>query len=1194
MSGITVNGRKIPIYTIDSPDTIIERIAVNLNTLPKYLVLDKSELLNGRDIQVRDLLQEIKMEKEIPDVVKYTSETTLNPTKDVIYVWLAFNENLDSLVKKYNNIFVLNNIKKKLVELKYFSDDNDFLKFWKEERENSKRFVLNQIASNKLKTSSLEKMYSDLDKSKSTWIATDFQIEKVNLELVLNTQDMSLLELFNSLVLNINVPFAYAPMGYYKILKDYTPHESWVFRDESNMILKVSNKETETRFNPSPSDFVSVVLYERERELRAQLELIILKGNLDREAFSNRILSSLTTIKPSFTSIEETGIFGIYYYSRKNLNSYVFADLVMNDPIFSYMISIDESVNATKKKSDSNFPWIYIHFNHITVGNITASITQSLAKKGHDAVKRYGMGRFPIGKNYIRVKVKNAKNIEAVNAFMTIFSKLLTLYDSKYDQVVKEYREFIPDFATEAVPEIDDIDMSDPANIAPEIFVNTFSRSCKEARKPTIIDQVEVEEYQKKGQQVMKFPRDVPEDGKEFPSDGVKQHYYVCNRPGYAYPGLQDNRDKLSNSNEYPVLPCCFESDQTGKPLFVNYFQNKKGKTDLNIISKKQQDFIKTEKMIGHEIFGSLPKNIEKLFNMFELSVVNEFRRVGVDRNHSSLISCVLCALYKTTKYTSMSPKDRLEYIRETRLKLADTNTASLCKQSMYDVGMEDIQNSIRNTEVYFDPRLYTQLLEEYFNVNIYVFDKERMIIPKYMNGYYTNVNKRDCIFIYEHWGSESDHAKYPQCEIIFLWVNNDIRNTEYIFSYNRKISRVARYMFNSLVSSYSLNSFIQPIQLKLNVDQILSQCIDTYGKCRLINVLFNGEYMSLLTSPIPPLQIKAIDKEEIHKVSIETAVQFINKNRNSELEEEKEYTQYENNGLIIELGFMMGNVSVFIPVINSKPIPNVSIKSKIQNNSAKQSMIGLYNYNKKMARYLTEYMYWLFSRYMSEKEKETITDKLINKFVENNTVIIPNFEYKYIPKTFSTTSNIMKDEKLVVQSEEMLKRLIYVLKLYSIRDIKSLLSYKNRPVIQHYYKDITDFTQYSNQVILYGNDSIEKWIYGNNTSYVLTDSITIGKNPYFFRNTLISDTVYLAQNATSLENALLIGKAWREEGYNLNVNIEDELNENVNIDKIPFVLYSYINNKDITIHNEPDPNSINILGYKIKDIPFYTVLLEL
>lgn len=180
-----------------------------------------------------------------------------------------------------------------------------------------------------------------------------------------------------------------------------------------------------------------------------------------------------------------------------------------------------------------------------------------------------------------------------------------------------------------------------------------------------------------------------------------------------------------------------------------------------------------------------------------------------------------------------------------------------------------------------------------------------------------------------------------------------------------------------------------------------------------------------------------------------------------------------------------------------------------------------------------------------------------------------------------------------MVTSEDMLKRVMYVLKLYSIRDIRSLVNYHTRNVITHYYVDITDFNYNPRQVILYGDDAVDKWIQENRYSHVLNNKVVVGKRtPYFFKNQLVEDQVFLAQNVDTLNKAFSVANTWYRKGYNPGINVSAKRKA------YNFILYVYVNDNDIAVRNivgsKSPKDTIRILGYKLRGHPSYTVLLEL
>jgi hypothetical protein len=437
--------------------------------------------------------------------------------------------------------------------------------------------------------------------------------------------------------------------------------------------------------------------------------------------------------------------------------------------------------------------------------------------------------------------------------------------------------------------------------------------------------------------------------------------------------------------------------------------------------------------------------------------------------------------------------------------------------------------------------------------------------------------------------GSESDNAKYPQCEIVIRWNVNKSSDTQYYFNYKDQISKNINKVFRLLNESYALNQKIPETIFNLPDDITpISQYIDNYGRCRRVNVKYKGHLLTISTNPMPPLPIAEDNKE--FKVDIKIALDFLTK---INIKPIKQTVIDRKNPKVISINSILGNVNINIPVNMGTIINDVDIEFVYDNSENNTSAMKTFNFNKKMVRYITEYVFWLFSNYLNDNKVENITEKVLAKFAQKTFQIDSKVEYKLVPKIFGKNNSLMKDGKLIVKSEEMLKRLMYVLKLYSMQDINTLRSYYKRNSISNYYVDITDFETYPNQVLLQGEDALDKWLSESKVTMKLNSGILLSQSsPYFFKNEKVHDEkIFLAQNVNSLENAISVSMCWQKYGFNNALDIEEKY------DDYSFTLYKYINADNITpiqvIGNKKIKKHIRILGYKLAGTPFYTVLLD-
>jgi hypothetical protein len=1176
-----VNNEKIETYTLDTRKSIISRIAAQFETLPRYLYFD-SDQLEGK-INIEDNLKKIIESAKTADSdffvflennKKYFS-SEINIKKDILHVWLSYNKSAEEFISygglaldQYSEIFVQNN---------YFDTVGEFRSFWEEEKPLVIKLLEYEINNNITDNRDFVQVYKLLENTEEI-ISTSFKSEKILLDILLDVKNTSILEIFNNIILNSNIPFV-SCKKYYKILKDFTPTDLWKKTSDNEIILKLNEKVNNAE---EFTDYTDLKIINEEKNIKLHLKLNTTKGFISQNIFSERFLSIFPNNNINFSKVEEKEIIGIFYFPMQLLNTYVFSDLVMNDSLFSSMIDIDESSKATKRKSN-NQNWLYIHFNHLNTGHVSASIIQKFLDKTENEAKE-NLDVLDEGDPYIRIRAK-ATDITSMEIFKSILSKLLTIYDEKYNSIVSFYKKYIKDFGiVQKIQHEKKRKRSD--NLDFDVFAKNYSRYCGGARIPINIEKEDVKKYEKKDMQVMLFPRDKPKDENEitYPSDGLNQKYYICQDPQHPYPGLQKN--KLSNSKEYPFVPCCFTIDQEAKK--TSYFRQYYFGERIENVEKKQQDLIITNKILGPEKYGTLNNKLDNFFNILEIDPDYKYIRVGVDRNYSSFLNCVMFALDDVTKIAEFEDEDeRLSALNNIRIQLSHEDYASLAKQTCFNKTVDEISDDIKNPNKYLDPKLYIQVLEKYFKCKIFLFDTEKMIKPKYIQNYIQYEDKNPIIFIYEHMGGEADRSKYPQCEIIIRWNINAKDDTQFTFDEKDDISQKINRIFTLMTNSFSFNRNIKPYKLPFSDPSIyyISKSVDSYGKVRSFNLQVGDSNITIFTEPLPPLELKISD--EIFLCSTKTALKFL-----ETIGEEIKY-QVTDDDKINEIVFTKNKLNYNILVRPRSILENVVIdNSKRKNiNTDIESKILLFNYNKKTARYISEYILWLFSHFINDNNIDAISDKTFNKFQQKQLIVKDDYNYGNISKIFSKNNKLFEGEKLIILSDEMLKRLLYMLRLYSVRNMKELRTYYTKESITNYYVDISDFDLWGNQFVLQGEDSIDKIINDNEVSYKLNNEIKIGTNsPYFFQNLLISKKIFLAQNVSNINDAFKIYEIWQKYEYNIGRFPLEE-----NVIKIPFQLYTYVDSKNIEKHNYGNGESnMKVIGYKILENSYFTILLEL
>lgn len=1192
------------VYELDTPNSVINRLASEMNTIPKFLYFTEGipslkKLHEDQPIEVENLLNIItNTDKDFVNLInELNKENKLKQQNltllDILSLFFAYNE---EIIKTYKEIeskradlgHIFLSFKKDIEDIGLDLSIEDIQKYWEKSKEKREE-ISKLIEKNNDDISKDKVLFQKFERLEKKITYTEFELESVKFNFTLDVKNITVMEFFNNIVLNNEVPFA-CINKFFKIFKDFTPPEDWSFYDEKVILFKVLTKKTleDVKIEDYIDTFVSVE-GEEGKEVATVIMTTFISANgkyLSQKELISRFLNTITNLSPIVAeNIKETRVNGSFYFPNHNMNIYVIADLIMNNNIFSSLMSINESTKASKKKES-----VYIHFYNPKIGNLTANLTEKLVERNDPDLRGKNKAEFKQGSYYIRVKITSAENINAVKEFQELFSKLMIVYDEEYKNIVEFYSQYISDFAKIKKKDKESAKGKKLTikEIAPEVFVTGYPQRCPQA--PTIIENED--EFKKDGYEIMTYPKE-SESTQAFPS-----RKYICNYPDAKFPGLRKN--PLENNNTIPYLPCCYKKSHSipGCGSILRYYEFGE---DLPEKISEQQDLIKTKRFASQDSHGTLPDNMKKLFEIFDYDDEYIYVRKGMYNGNSSFLQCVMEAM--DTDILQVESEYIEERLIEQRKMMATPQNAALCRQEMYDYTTEEIINIIGNSEVYMNPSLFTSLLEQYFNCNIFVFNRSNengeLIIPRHTQAYYKNKaletddKKSNCIFIYEHTGSNADKGIYQgsHCELIIKWKKTDKKDLTYAFSYNSKIAKGVRKIFNRMCRTYALNIEIKEKTFpKITTEIFLFQGIDSYGKCRMLKFNFKGVVGTLLTEPMQPFPVVEEKGWVATTISSELAIDFAKEN-NMILTGQR----LSNDDVLKELYFDFGDIKVSIPVIDSKPIKYLDKIDQVENYPTKSvSVLEKHNKYKQLTRCIIEYMFWLFSKYLQEDPRRIATDPdTINEFAQEKIKIDKKFKYNKVSNIFSEQSSVMNDNKLVVKSEETLKRLLYTLRL-SLRAFgKKIEKYHEKKIIENFYIDVTDFDQYPQQVILNGDDSVEKWNLEKKHNTKINDSVQEElKLPYFFQNQLVdNNTFFLAQNTTTLEKAFEIAETWFELGYNPGYDAKDSSNS------YEFKLYCYVNSKDIVlykINGLQTLNNIQILGYKIKGISLFTVLLQL
>lgn len=1121
----------------------IQNYAINKKILPKFIYLSS-------DGQFQNLFDLAKEYSDDIDISKFIEEAkTKFPDVndlDLIGVWVMENNLLKGSFKDVYSLSVQEEINK------IFGEDKFNIDKIVERIDEFKNNLNDLTASFLIRAKQKQKLSQKLEKI-NPFPSSDIDIKRLDLEIHTDIQFISIYQIFDHISTSEDIPFALLSLKdtddrYYKVFEGFTLPEN---EDERLLFLNF-----DPEISDKPSEMVNRIFLKVKIDDEYQ-ECVMYYSDLDDKKIpplsGTKFIIRIKADTKSFGSGEEAGqkltqkilsVFKDLSIKVKDIKTYrvnglffiasekdedtgfikpVLSDLIMNNPFFSGYMSIDESLKPSKEKSET-----YIHFNNPNknFGEITATlITKRVGKEDLD-IRTKSRAIFPYGSKMIRVNVK-APNLEAIHDFKEIITKLFKIYNGSEEEVIKFYRKYLPKFGVQ--PEEKEITKTlDLKYLVPDLFVSDYSRKCPD--KPTIIEEDEVEDYEEKGYQVMKFPKN--------PKEGV-QNYYICDHDKMKYPGVSINN--LENCEKFPFIPCCFKDDQNRKNSpYREYFY------DEEIEEAEQQRIIQTAKVIPKGKFAILPENLNGLFKSLDGYDFNlRYLREGTNRSPSSFLECVLMGIEE--KIPSKNPENYFKKIRKEISK--DVNFLNLSRQECYDQTVEEIKNDVFDENKYLDPSRYIRLLEEKYSINIFYFrrekdsDKAYLQLSRHLNGYfYYPKNHPQSILIYEHYGSESQRcrAKYPQCELI-VWEEKDQEYQVAFDTFSDFIQKINK-LYQLLASQYHiLDKINKPIILPAGL-KIESQFIDNYGKTRAIES--GGLY--IITSPIPPLPIPAknLKVENNDPKLIET---FIKKYGLEKVRRLKE-------------GRIIGYFG--------------DIKLEFLLKESEDSILKIFENDRKMAKILLENFIFGYSKFVHSKELE-IGNSSLNTFIKEEVQIKRDYEYKYNSESFQKTG------KIIIKDEETLKRLIFLTRINITRNLKQLQSYYQYNYLQNFYTNISDFKQSPLQVIIKGKKETEEFL----SSYTLDNKvynkiqIDKGDQPYFL---YIKGKTFIAQPVNDKESAERVGWTWYNYEYNLDSETENQGSR----------IYLYNNINDYKIIG--DDIGVNTLVYKTEGELKWVALLQI
>ena len=1243
-----INGISFKTYVSDSIESIRDRVAADMKTLPKFLLfqpsLDSIDNLD-RDYRVDNILPRIrnltstKLPQSVLDAIASSASDTSDLLVDVKRIFIASNRTLEDL--ESTNATMVNAM--------LFSMEADFGDVDIEQVFGDREDILFRLDAEI--QANVENVKENVKDAREFSILppvkyTPYELSFIRFKVNLGPPTRSLNELFDAINLNQNVPFAMmgstnVGKNIYKVYSYVRIDEKWTMITLPDTILcKVyvggdREEAQDTGGAIKYSNYLNSVIKLTKTETLVYIDYKMGgvggagKPIIGREEYIRRCLSvfrnhdstPMYTAAADIRSIEEDVNVAYFTVPNQCLDIPIYAELVMNDQIFYSSVVIDEFTRASKIKQN-----IYLHI-------LKSDETCSLQAKHTISYNMYGMEN--IGEPYIRCRIQTRKN-NHIPVIQDLIGKLFTIYNAKHDQVLNYYRRYIPTFQPDTStggckPKIIKNKKLGLRNIAPDIFYPNYSRKC--LYKPTIISD---EEAKTTTLQVMKFP---------IKGESVQRNY-VCDISHHPYPGLRENN--LENKQLFPYVPCCYTKNQERRvgSQYRRYFYGE----DVKEPDHHIQEVYTSTKILPLDVVGVLPKRVQDMFSILEPDPNFWFVRKGVSRTRWSSVEAVMTGL---GMLAAVGENDLEDVLRSEVDRLATSAYAMSCKQELYNYSVDEIVEMIKHNDL--RATSFIRLLETAYNCNIYVFvsdtssDEGYMAVPRHLKAYYKFKPDRQSIFLYQHMGSESDNAEYPQCELIVKTRYDNIRYKISGFVPSDQIVVGVDGIFRNLTKSYIFSRAIEPLSIANFT--VVHQLIDSFGKCRVINVNMiaasklqsihsrkpkqktDGRddtiIFTIVCDPLPPFAAASLVR--VYRPKTKEAVVEFQRKFNLKL-----LWQRRVGDRIREIGIDFGAVGtllVDIPVAHtSSSIEGVTVIGGDEEYArlleSDSNPINKFILARRLARLLYAYTVYRFSKYIENisdaiASTSSIKEDVYSKFIADTISIDPAIEYKISDSTnvnFQGVANLFTTNsggsgRIMVKNRETLKRLMFMIRLLADTDLNKLLAYRSLTTIPNYYDDISDYDRIQNVFILQGKASLEDLIESYNSNYSITKSLQPElKSNYFYKSSSIGDgggsrrregaeQIYLASNRESFEDAYDTLMKWNRDRYTTPSSTLDEsmqappqapppptsVDRNLSLVNV----YKYINDGNIELLNRGSmPGAI--LGYRIGGTARYTTLMKI
>lgn len=987
----------------------------------------------------------------------------------------------------------------------------------------------------------------------------------------------------------------------------------------------------------------------------------------DSREVINRILVSFPYLH--ITGVDETKIRGSFDIYGPHIDELTFLEYIFSHPSFYRYLYTEEKLkpHAFKHRLDIHYHGLYntvgsqVKINtekgdHVPLENAGISLTLHLKRVTEESkVIEYIsnedgkilQGPIPKNVSYIRFIINGGTSIKIINECTKVLKVLLAIYSEGREGIRNNYLNAFGAYEFDShnerlytknhgeknrirhtgqrVKALKDRD--------PELFVVEYASVCQSTGQPSIIEDDDVEGWEAEtffykgklhNRQALKFPRDNP------------KWNLVCTNSERPFPGVKTN-NTLSNKAKYPYIPCCFKTDHMDPSADSHYNEYYNRKT-VEVKTPKTNIMNRTNKIISIGQVAILPGSLENALAFYRTDdhPQNEadwkIVRTGAPRSANSLLHCVSIAINDPVY---VGTGDQMEgYVRVMRNRISMASSSDLLKQELYDKSNEEIRDMFNQSDLFFDPDIFFRAVEEFYQINIYVFGVDRDVgsitIPRHKLLHARSMRlDRPTVLILNHKGSESDALDFPQCELIIDY-NAETHSmikifgnpmTENCHKLLKGVSSSITWM-QHLYSPVAIDQSAHPVFPHLNFFNSLSyigflgigfdengkfnlesQYIDPYGKARAFSLKIKGEGFTFVVPPTTPEN--AQHSSEVYTPRLHIIKEVMGNSTPT-------YRTIDRHGRTngIWFQFLELEEGIYVPSYASKnnvPPEYKNLQIGSMNPIGKLSSTTntkRYYKLKRSFHLLIEIVEWLYEVYKNEVGYETdvnsgvfaqhifhlsqqdVGDTANFYDFSNMERILPNVNSLQAAKSWLVGKlGPMKGDRIIIYSNKFYNGIVGRIEEYKMK------TYQELPLIPtsltNYYSTTSDFKSYPNNLVMIGDVDMDKWqsdkmlerekVFEIRTTLNL--AIAIPLSPYLYIDP--ENKMWMIQNPSgnSMNAALAIARNWAENHVNTGPQTPD-LKDNELPPHFVYIIAASGHLSAVEDHTDAFNNYVSIIKY--------------